>query len=98
MMTPCVACASWARKSFLPSGRWRKSWSCLVLLKLIQLPVSPLRPNLLRLAPRSTGMALVPSADLTADVVVIGGGPGGSTTATMLARQGWRVLLLERDH
>jgi flavin-dependent dehydrogenase len=34
--------------------------------------------------------------DRTADVVVIGGGPGGSTTATMLARQGRRVLLLER--
>jgi flavin-dependent dehydrogenase len=32
------------------------------------------------------------------DVVVIGGGPGGSTAATMLARQGLRVLLLERDH
>ena len=42
-------------------------------------------------------MALVPSADLTADVIVIGGGPGGSTTATMLARQGWQVLLLERE-
>jgi flavin-dependent dehydrogenase len=32
-----------------------------------------------------------------ADVVVIGGGPGGSTTATMLARKGYRVLLLERE-
>ena len=42
-------------------------------------------------------MAPAPSADLTADVVVIGGGPGGSTTATMLARQGWQVLLLERE-
>jgi flavin-dependent dehydrogenase len=36
--------------------------------------------------------------DLSADVVVIGGGPGGSTTATMLARKGWQVLLLEREH
>ena len=41
-------------------------------------------------------MAAVPS-DLTADVVVIGGGPGGSTTATMLARKGWQVLLFERE-
>ena len=32
-----------------------------------------------------------------ADVIVIGGGPGGSTAATMLARKGWRVVLLERE-
>ena len=32
----------------------------------------------------------------TADVLVIGGGPGGSTAATLLARQGWRVTLLEK--
>ncbi|HET7876101.1 MAG TPA: NAD(P)/FAD-dependent oxidoreductase [Methylomirabilota bacterium] len=31
------------------------------------------------------------------DVAVIGGGPGGSSTATALARRGHRVLLLERD-
>ncbi|MGH7397336.1 MAG: NAD(P)/FAD-dependent oxidoreductase, partial [Candidatus Rokuibacteriota bacterium] len=31
------------------------------------------------------------------DVAVIGGGPGGSSTATALARRGRRVLLLERD-
>jgi FADH2-dependent halogenase len=31
------------------------------------------------------------------DVVVIGGGPAGSSTATALARRGRRVLLLERD-
>ena len=36
-------------------------------------------------------------ADLNPDVVVIGGGPAGSTTATMLARKGLRVLLLERE-
>ena len=42
-------------------------------------------------------MASPSNADLTADVVVIGGGPGGSTAATMLARKGVRVLLLERD-
>lgn len=31
------------------------------------------------------------------DVIVVGGGPAGSTTATMLARQGAKVLLLERE-
>ena len=31
------------------------------------------------------------------DVIVIGGGPAGSTTATLVAEKGHRVLLLERD-
>src|SRR5512142_2181796 len=33
----------------------------------------------------------------TFDVAVIGGGPGGSSAATALARRGRSVLLLERD-
>ena len=32
------------------------------------------------------------------DAIVIGGGPGGSTAATLLARSGRRILLLEREH
>jgi flavin-dependent dehydrogenase len=32
------------------------------------------------------------------DVVVIGGGPGGSTVASFLCRMGHRVLLLEREY
>lgn len=31
------------------------------------------------------------------DVAVVGGGPGGSTAATMLARRGLRVVLFERE-
>ena len=37
------------------------------------------------------------TGDPAPDVIVIGGGPGGSTAATMLARKGARVLLLERE-
>ena len=32
------------------------------------------------------------------DALIIGGGPGGSTAATFLARAGKRVLLLEKEH
>src|SRR6185503_11320612 len=33
----------------------------------------------------------------TPDVVVIGGGPGGSTVSTLIAQQGYKVELFERE-
>jgi flavin-dependent dehydrogenase len=32
------------------------------------------------------------------DVAIIGGGPAGSTAATLLARRGYRVIALEKEH
>ena len=36
--------------------------------------------------------------DQDADVIVVGGGPAGSTAATFVAMQGHKVVLLDRDH
>ena len=43
-------------------------------------------------------LAGLPAIDeRSVDVVIIGGGPGGSTAGALLAQKGWRVLLLEKD-
>ncbi|KAF8191953.1 putative halogenase [Mycena galopus ATCC 62051] len=39
-----------------------------------------------------------PEIPASTDILVIGGGPSGSFAATALAREGYKVTLLERDH
>jgi flavin-dependent dehydrogenase len=42
-------------------------------------------------------MQTAESRPATCDVLVIGGGPAGATVATFLRREGWHVVLLEKD-
>ena len=41
--------------------------------------------------------AMICRMPFTHDVAIIGGGPAGSTAATLLARKGWRVVLCEKE-
>ncbi len=40
----------------------------------------------------------MPAASGECDVLVVGGGPAGSTISALLAEKGWRVTLLEKEH
>src|SRR3984885_7092632 len=47
---------------------------------------------------RSPRMSSSVVAESPTDVVVIGGGPAGSTASTLIAQKGYRVELFEREH
>jgi halogenation protein CepH len=46
---------------------------------------------------RYPNKAMIDKANGDYDVIVVGGGPGGSTVSTLVAMQGHRVVLLERE-
>jgi halogenation protein CepH len=46
---------------------------------------------------KRTKIEVAKMADEQFDLIVVGGGPGGSTIATLVAKRGHRVLLLERE-
>lgn len=48
--------------------------------------------------PNETNMRVAPGAAEKSDILVIGGGPAGSTAAALLSEKGWRVSVLEMDH
>src|SRR5450432_1017437 len=44
------------------------------------------------------GCAMSRAALTQTEVIVIGGGPAGATTSTLLAQHGYKVRLFEREH
>ena len=51
-----------------------------------------------RMPPSTEATEVNPAAAESCDVIVIGGGPAGSTVAALLAQQGRSVVLLEKAH
>lgn len=45
----------------------------------------------------TTGVSTTNAANFTSDVIIVGAGPGGATAATLLARAGVQVQLIDKD-
>src|SRR4051794_31344545 len=54
--------------------------------------------GLIRLVSRRTIVFHFIMSEIVYDALIIGGGPGGSTAASYLAKGGRRVLVLEKEH
>ncbi len=55
-------------------------------------------PNIYTKSPMNNNTAHSDTNHTSCDVLVIGGGPAGSTAATLLAERGYQVTLLEKAH
>lgn len=61
-------------------------------------PEGRIHPSTLSLRPATPAPRLGGDRVEQVDVVVVGGGPAGSSAATIMARGGLKVLVLEREH
>jgi choline dehydrogenase-like flavoprotein len=85
---------SWQKSNFSIANLLIQFFQSLVLLKLYS--DKTIEPNHILPSPLSKGLInLKNQKKLTTEVAVIGSGPGGAITATLLAEAGFKVLLIE---
>src|SRR5690606_36448918 len=92
--TRSVRASSMRLKQAVSGGRYGgRSLSRILALRLTMAR----GPTRLRLTNRQHSMQINLPDDRACDILVIGGGPAGSTVSTLLARQGHQVVLVDKD-